>query len=59
MVILYGFKPFLKGLIHAIFYDQWVLQMYLLAAVEVVVMIIVVVYEMVLECHKSKFIMIV
>ena len=59
MIILYGVKPFFKGLIHAIFYDQWVLQMYLLSAIEVITIFIVIVYEIVLECHKSKFIMIV
>ena len=44
MIILYGFRPFIKGLIHAIFYDHWILQLYLLSGVELV--LIVVLYEL-------------
>ena len=41
------------------FYDEWVLQLYLLSGVEIVVILVVLVYEFILECHKSRFIMII
>ena len=40
MTIQYGTRPLLKGLIHVIFYEDWVLQLYLLSAVELTVALI-------------------
>ena len=34
MVILYGLRPFLKGAVHALLYDHWALQVWLLFGVE-------------------------
>ena len=54
MVIMYGFRPFLKGAIHAVLYDNWVLQMWMLTGVEFVIILLIVFYEFNYESHKSK-----
>ena len=58
MIFNFGLKPFLKGLIHSIFYDYWVLQLYLLSGVEVAITVLVVSWELILERHKSRMILI-
>ena len=59
MTIIFGVKPFLKGLIHAVFYDQWVLQIWFLAGVELSIVGIVIVFEIVLDSHKSTLILVI
>ena len=59
MTIVYGVKPFLKGVVHALFYDQWVLQIWLLIGVEMTVVLIVIVFEIVLDNHKSMLILVI
>ena len=57
MTIVYGVKPFLKGVVHALFYDQWVLQIWLLIGVEMMIVLIVIVFEIVLDTHRSRLIL--
>ena len=57
MTIVYGIKPYLKGAIHALFYDEWVLQIWLLIGVELLVVFIILVFEIVLDNHKSTLIL--
>ena len=33
MTIMYGFRPFLKGVIHAVLYEHWEMQMWMLTGV--------------------------
>ena len=39
MVILYGLRPFLKGTVHALMYNNWCLQIWLLFGVELAIWI--------------------
>ena len=42
MIILYGFRPFLKGIVHAFFFDDWALQLWFLAGIELLIMGVVI-----------------
>ena len=53
MTICYGVKPFLKGAVHALLYDHWVIQIYLLLSIEVIILLIVVYFEMRTDNYKS------
>ena len=54
MVVLYGLRPFLKGAVHALLYDHWALQMWLLFGVELLVWLTMLGFELVKESHRSK-----
>ena len=54
MVIMYGIRPFCKGAIHALMYEHWVWQVWLLAATEVVMMVVILTFEFRNDNHKSK-----
>ena len=58
MIIQYGLKPLLKGLIHAIFYEHWIIQLYLLSGVELVVAMVTLLWELLLERHKSRLVLV-
>ena len=58
MTIQYGAKPFFKGLIHALFHHHWLIQLYLLSGVELVVMLLTLLWELVLERHKSMMVLV-
>ena len=58
MIITYGFRPFLKEIIHAVFYEEWILQLYFLSGVEVIMMITILTFEIVSDNHKSRLILI-
>ena len=38
MIIAYGVRPFVKGVIHALMYDHWVAQMWMLMGVEIFIL---------------------
>ena len=57
MTITYGLRPFLKGLAHGIFFDSWVLQIWLLIGIEAVIIIVTLIFEKVLDSHKSSAIL--
>ena len=57
MVIVYSIRPFLKGCIHSLLYDNWELQLILLGSVEIVTIIIIILFESFLECHKSMIVL--
>ena len=59
MTIVFGIKPFLKGVIHALFYDQWVVQIWLLIGVELAIVVVILVFEIVLDNHKSTLILVI
>ena len=54
MTITYGCRPFLKGLAHAMFFENWNLQIWVLIGIEVSTLIIIVLFEIVLDNHKSR-----
>ena len=44
MIITYGARPFLKGVIHALLYEHWVVQMWMLVGVEVFIILLILVF---------------
>ena len=44
MIIAYGVRPFLKGVIHALMYEDWVAQMWMLVAVEIFILLVILVF---------------
>ena len=40
MIILYGVRPFLKGVVHALFYKNFVIQLWMLISIEIVMIFI-------------------
>ena len=54
MTIAYGLRPFLKGVIHALLYNNWVVQMWMLMGVETFILIIILVFEFNFDNHRSK-----
>ena len=56
MVIVYGLKPLVKGAIHALAYEQWQLQIWLLIGAELLILIIMFIFEFRNDNHKSKLV---
>ena len=54
MTIVYGLKPFTKGIIHAMLYEEWVVQVWLLLGVELLTVVIVLMFEFRNDNHRSK-----
>ena len=54
MTIVYGLKPFAKGIIHAMLYEEWVVQVWLLLGVELLTVVIILVFEFRNDNHRSK-----
>lgn len=44
MVIAYGARPFLKGVIHALMYRNWFVQMWMLAGVEILILTVILIF---------------
>ena len=57
MTITFGLRPFLKGLVHAKFFDNWNLQIWLLIGIELAMIIIIILFEVGLDNHKSRLIL--
>ena len=54
MTLTYGCRPFFKGLVHAMFFESWNLQIWLLIGIEVCTLIVIVLFEIILDNHKSR-----
>ena len=54
MIIVYGLKPFAKGIIHAMLYEEWVAQIWSLLGIELLTVVIVCVFEFRNDNHRSK-----
>ena len=57
MTILFGVRPFLKGIVHAFFFEQWTLQIWLLIGIEALMIFITILFEIVLDNHKHRIIL--
>ena len=44
MTILFGTRPFLKGIVHAFFFEHWTLQIWLLIGIEALVIFITILF---------------
>lgn len=54
MTIVFGIKPFFKGFVHAMFFENWLLQIWLLIGIESLVIVVVILFEIILDNHKSR-----
>ena len=54
MAILYGFKPFLKGAVHALMYNVWETQIWTLFGIESICLIVMLWFEFSSDNHRSK-----
>ena len=54
MTLMYGVRPFLKGAIHALLFEHWVVQLWLLLAVELAIQLTVLGFEFKYDNHRSK-----
>ena len=54
MILLYGFRPFLKGTIHALMFYHWPTQVWMLFATELVILLMMLVWEFACDSHRSK-----
>ena len=41
MVIMFGIRPFLKGAVHALVYDNWFIQIWTLMGIEIAIVIVI------------------
>lgn len=53
MIILYGVRPFLKGAVHALLHQNFLLQLQLLAGVELVMIITSLLFQFFFENYKN------
>ena len=53
MTLCFGVRPFLKGAIHALLYENWVLQIYLLILVECFILLAKLYFQFRFDNHKS------
>ena len=58
MIIVYGVKPFLKGVGHAMLYEEWEIQIWFLAGVEAVAALTIIIFEIKYRNYESRFIFI-
>ena len=57
MIIIYGIRPFLKGVVHAMLYEEWELQIWFLVGIEAFIVGIIIVFEILFKSHRSKLIL--
>lgn len=58
MMFLYGLRPFMKGMAHAIFYHNFVVQLQVLAVIEVGMILLTLGFQYFLDSHKSKTVLV-
>ena len=54
MTLLHGVRPFLKATVHALMYDHWEAQMWLLFSIELVIWLTTLGFEFGFDNHRSK-----
>ena len=57
MTFVFGFRPFLKGVVHALFFEQWTVQIWLLIGIEMLMIFITILFEITLDNHKHRTIL--
>ena len=57
MTITFGLRPMLKGMIHALLYEYWLAQIWTLMGIEILMVVIIVLFELVLDNHRSRVIL--
>ena len=57
MTLTFGVRPFLKGIVHALLFEHWLAQIWSLIGIEIAMVAIVVLFEIILDNHKSRLIL--
>ena len=57
MTLTFGVRPFLKGIVHALLFEHWLAQIWSLIGIAIVMTAIVVLFEITLDNHKSRLIL--
>ena len=57
MTFVFGFRPFCKGVVHALFFEQWSVQIWLLIGIEMLMIFITILFEITLDNHKYRVIL--
>ena len=57
MSFVYGARPFFKGVVHALFFERWILQIWLLIGIELLMIFITILFEIILDNHKNRTIL--
>ena len=56
MIIMYGLRPFFKGVVHAVLFENWELQIWLLIVIELGIILLIFYFEFRYDNHRSKLI---
>lgn len=51
---MYGVRPFAKGVVHAVLYNYWELQLLILIGLEMAIILTVCIFEFLYDNHKYK-----
>ena len=54
MIIIYGIRPFMKGITHALLHEQFFTQLHILSGIDILMIIIILTFEYCFGNHKSK-----
>ena len=54
MTILYGVRPFLKGIVHALMFHHWEVQMWSLFSIQLCMLVMTLFFEFKFDSHRSK-----
>ena len=57
MTVTFGVRPFLKGIVHALLFEHWLAQIWSLIGIEIAMVTIIVFFEITLDSHKSRLIL--
>ena len=57
MTLTFGVRPFLKGIVHALLFEHWLAQIWALIGIEAGIVAIIVLFEILLDSHKSRLIL--
>jgi hypothetical protein len=55
MTLIYGYRPLLRGIIHALLYNHQEIQLHLLALIEFLTVLALLGFEFIYESHICKF----
>ena len=57
MTLTFGVRPFLKGIVHALLFEHWLAQIWALIGIEAGIVAIIMLFEILLDSHKSRLIL--
>lgn len=54
MTLVYGIRPLLRGIAHSLLYNHQIVQLHVLAVVELLTVVVMVVFQFGCQCHRFK-----